>query len=171
MKHRRTVECVTEDASVVVDDLSGAGEHEMRLHWLLPDLPYEVLSASPFCATFSSEKGRFRWNIFSSSYGNAAIIRAGKNLSESKGREDEDEDEDEDERLLGWESPTYGELCPAISLLYRARAPLPIRLVTVMLADERLQLQESPHELVLSRDGARVYQVSLTPEQAVGVTG
>src|ERR1019366_1053226 len=81
VKHRRMVQCVTEDAWVIVDDLLGAGEHELRLHWLLPDLPVEGIAASPFCAVLSAGKVRFRWNVFSSSPGSAAIIRGGKNLA------------------------------------------------------------------------------------------
>src|SRR6266403_4263549 len=111
VKHRRTVQCITEDAWVIVDDLLGAGEHVLGLHWLLPDLPFEVRAPSPFCAVLSAEKVRFRWNVFSSSPGSAAVIRGGKTLTgDTMGG---------DEELLGWESPTYGERCPAISLLYR----------------------------------------------------
>src|SRR5260370_756479 len=63
VKHRRMVECVTEDAWVVVDDLLGAGKHELRLHWLLPNLPFAAMASSPFCAVFSAEKTRFHWNV------------------------------------------------------------------------------------------------------------
>jgi len=163
VKHRRMVQCVTEDAWVIVDDLLGAGEHELRLHWLLPDLPFEVIADSPFCAVLSAEKMRFRWNVFSSSPGSAAIIRGGKILAgdiESRNRNEE---------LLGWESPTYGELCPAISLLYRVHARLPVRIISVILAGEALELQQSDRNLVLSRDASQVYQVSLALEQTVGL--
>ena len=102
----------------------------------LPDLPFEVIADSPFCAVLSAEKMRFHWNILSSAAGSPAIIRGGKILAgdfEGSNREEE---------LLGWESPTYGELCPAISLLYRVQAPLPVRIVTVILAGEALQLRQ-----------------------------
>jgi hypothetical protein len=162
VKHRRMVQCVTEDAWVIVDDLLGAGEHELRLHWLLPDLPFEVISDSPFCAVLSAEKVRFHWNVFSSSPGSTAIIRGGKILAGDFECRNRDED------LLGWESPTYGELCPAISLLYRVQALLPVRMITVILAGDALHLRQSDNNLVLSRDASQVYQVSLTPEQTVG---
>lgn len=163
VKHRRMVQCVTEDAWVIVDDLLGAGEHELRLHWLLPDLPFEVIAASPFCAVLSTEKARFRWNVFSSSPGSAAIIRGGRNLAGNIVCGNEG--------LLGWESPTYGERCPAISLLHRVQAPLPVRIVTAILAGEALQLRQSDSQLVLSRDDSQVYQVSLMPVQTVSVSG
>src|ERR1700676_1843411 len=162
VKHRRTVQCVTEDAWVIVDDLLGAGEHELRLHWLLPDLPFEVIADTPLCAVLSADKQSFRWNVFSSSPGSAAILRGGKIVAgniECRNREEE---------ALGWESLTYGELCPAITLLYRVQAPLPVRIVTVILAGEALQLRQSDSNLVLSRDASQVYQVSLAPEKSVG---
>jgi asparagine synthase (glutamine-hydrolysing) len=157
VKHRRTVQCVTEDAWVIVDDLLGAGEHELRLHWLLPDLPFIGITDSPFCTVLEADKVRFHWNIFSSSPGSAALIRGGKILAGNI------EGINRDEELLGWESPTYGELCPAISILYRVQALLPVRIVTVILAGEALQLRQSDSNLVLSRDASQVYQVSLAP--------
>src|SRR5216684_5153623 len=162
VKHRRIVQCVTEDAWVIVDDLLGAGEHELWLHWLLPDLPFEVIADSPFCAVLSADKQHFRWNVFSSSSGSAALIRGGKILAGNIELRDRDED------LLGWESPTYGELCPAISLICRVQARLPVRIITVILAGEALQLRHSDNNLVLSRDASQLYQVSLAPEQTVG---
>jgi hypothetical protein len=162
VKHRRMVQCVTEDAWVIVDDLLGAGEHELRLHWLLPDLPFEVITDSPFCAALSADKVRFQWNVFSSSPGSAVLIRGGKIVAGNI------ECRNTDEQLLGWESPTYGELCPAISLLYRVQAPLPVRIVTVILADDAVQLRQNESNLVLSREASQVYQVSLAPVQTVG---
>ena len=158
--HRRMVQCVTEDAWVIVDDLLGTGEHELRLHWLLPDLPFEVSATSPFCAVLSAEKVRFRWSVFSGSPESAAVIRCGESLTG-----------DGDHELLGWESPTYGERCPAISLLYRVEAPLPVRIVSAILAGEALQLQQDDHHLVLSRDNSQIYQLSLAPVQTVGAGG
>lgn len=165
VKHRRMVRCVAEDAWVIVDDLLGTHQHELRLHWLLPDLPFKVITTSPFCATLSDDKARFRWNIFSSSPGSAAIIRAGKNLGA------EIRCSDEDEKLLGWESPTYGELGPAISLLYSVQAPLPVRFVTVILACNELNLQQKDNELTISREATEVYHVSLAAAQTASPSG
>jgi len=65
--------------------------------------------------------------------------------------------------LLGWESPTYGELCPAISLVYIVQASLPVRIVTAILADDAVQVRESAGQLLLSCDTAEIYQVSMSP--------
>ncbi len=200
VKHRRTVHCVTEDAWVVVDDLlvdhpavddsavddltkrhSSRGapsrkvEHDLRLHWLLPNLPFQqthdervaaglgpaptgrtTSPASSFGITLSAEKRNFRWHISSSSPGSADIIRGGKNLASSPAQKYKDE------ALLGWESPTYGERIPAISLLYNVRSSLPVRIVTVILAGEALRLEERSHHLVISQQAAQLYQVSLS---------
>jgi Heparinase II/III-like protein/Heparinase II/III N-terminus len=166
VKHRRSIQCVSEDAWFViddlrVDDLQGNGEHELRLNWLLPDIPFTVIADLPFCAALSAEKARIRWNICSSSPGTATIIRGGKNLAREITRPGEE--------LLGWESPTYGELSPAISLLYRVHAPLPVRMVTVILTDEGFQIRESERQLVLSHDALPISQVSLEPEQPARV--
>jgi len=165
VKHRRMVQCVTEDAWIIVDDLLGADEHELRLHWLLPDLPFEVIAGSPFSAVLSAHTAQFRWHVFSSSPGSAAIIRGGKNVA------GDIECKAEDEEILGWESPTYGELCPAISLLYCVLAPLAVRIVTVILADEALQLRQSDSNLVLSRNAVQVYQLSLAAMQTARERG
>ena len=153
--HRRTVQCVTEDAWMIMDDLVGAGEHALQLQWLLPDLPIEVNADSSFCAVLSAEKTRFRWNVYSSAPGTGTVVRGGKNLAGSLINGDQE--------LLGWESPTYGELCPAISLLYRVQALLPVRIVTVILAGEALRLQLRDGHVILSRDTLEIYQVNLTP--------
>jgi len=163
VKHRRMVQCVTEDAWVIVDDLLGAGEHELRLHWLLPDLPLSVTTNSPFSARLSAGHVSFRWNVFSSSPASAAIVRGGKNVVGTIGWGDEE--------LLGWESPTYGELCPSVSLVYFVKAPLPVRMVTVILAGDELQLRQSDNNLVLSRADAQVYLVSLAPAQTGSLSG
>jgi Heparinase II/III-like protein/Heparinase II/III N-terminus len=165
VKHRRTVQCVAEDAWVIVDDLHGKDEHGLRLQWLLPDLPFELIAAAPFCAAISHEKVRLRWQVFSSSPGHGAIVRAGKNLTGTTVGEEKDEE------LLGWESLTYGERCPALSLVYRVQSPLPVRIVTVVLAGEALELRQSGNDLVLTFNSTKVYQVSLSPSHSeeVGV--
>ena len=148
---------------MIVDDLLGVGEHELRLHWLLPDLPIEVSADSPFCAVLSAEQACFRWNVYSSARGTGTLVRAGKNLAGSLVNGDQE--------LLGWESPTYGELCPAVSLLYRVQAALPVRIVTVILAGETLQFQERDGQLILSSDTSEIYQMNLTPARTAVAGG
>jgi hypothetical protein len=168
--HRRGVHYVTEDAWVIVDDLSGAGQHESRLHWLLPDLPFEVSAVSPFCVTLSSEATRFRYNVLCSTSGNGAIVRGGKIVWGNLGNPDryphqDEQDQHEDEKLLGWESPTYGDLRPTVSLVYTVQALLPVRIVTVIFADDALQLERREDELILSSAGSQVHRLNLIPSK------
>jgi hypothetical protein len=151
IRHRRMVQCVTEDAWVIVDDLLGAGEHELRLHWLAPDLPLEVVSQSPLSVVFTGESARFRWNVSSSSPGTAAIVRAGKRVT------------GEDEELLGWESPSYGERRAAVSIAYRVHARLPVRMITTVLMSDSLELQLGDGQLRLRRGDSEIYQVGVMP--------
>ena len=142
---------------VIVDDVLGAGEHDARLHWLLPDLPFDD-SYNPFQVVLTSKNARFRWSIFASSPGTPAIVRQGKSSSP----EIASEIAGADLPLLGWESPTYGELRPAVSLLYHARTQLPLRFVTVVLADDQCQIENEDGWLIISCREAELYRVTLS---------
>ena len=132
VKHRRTVQWLAGAGWVIVDDLVGSGVHDARLHWLMADLPYTV-SDSPFAVEFASGQSRVRCSIFASSPGNGSLIRAGARVEGNSSAADV--------RLLGWDSPTYGDLRPAISLIYETRSQLPVRIVTAILTDERYKLE------------------------------
>jgi Heparinase II/III-like protein/Heparinase II/III N-terminus len=145
VKHRQTVQWLGGSGWVIVDDLEGTGDHDARLHWLLPDLPCQV-SDSPFQVVLTSSQSRVRWDIFCSASASAAIVRAGKSSAlEVTGSDTE---------LLGWESPTYGDLQPAVSLVYQTHSTLPVRFVTVILMDEQCKLELRSSELVISRSAS-----------------
>jgi hypothetical protein len=153
VKHHRTVQWLPGSGWVILDDILGAGEQDLRLHWLVPDFSHEV-SDSPFEVVFSVGQSRIRWSIFSSVAGSAAVVRAGKSSApEVAGA---------DTQLLGWESPTYGDLRPAVSLVYHTRSQLPVRFVTAVLTDERSRLEPGDGSLVIVRDEAEVFRVNLS---------
>jgi asparagine synthase (glutamine-hydrolysing) len=176
VRHRRMVQWLEDAGWVIVDDVLGndvladdelgAGEHEVRLHWLAADLPFEV-SHSPFQVVFAATDADFRWSFFASAPGNAAVIRAGESSSpEVAGA---------DAKLLGWESPTYGELRPAVSLVYQIRAPLPVRLVSVILANEecRVEIEEKKpeeKELIVRRRESEIYRVNFAADSRYRAT-
>jgi hypothetical protein len=149
--HRRTVRWLNGRGWVITDDIEGSGEHSSRLHWLLADLPFEVndsSNGSAFGIEFNSlesdvHESKIRWNIFANVDGHAAVVRAGKQLDIMGGKKLEVPDDDL--QLIGWHSPTYGDLQPSVSLLYETQAALPIRFISVMLTDaaSRAQLQDS----------------------------
>ncbi len=150
--HRRMVQWLSGAGWVIVDDIEGTGRHDLRLHWLAPDLPYEV-SDLPFQVTFKLGQSRVRWNVVCSSSADRAILRAGVRV---------EGDAVEDPRLLGWESPSYGDLRPAISLVCQTRAQLPARFVTVVLTDERYKLDSERGQSIILSDESEVYRLSLS---------
>ena len=162
IKHRRAVQWLSGAGWVIVDDIEGPGEHDVRLHWLTPDLPYDITDW-PFQVVFKGEQTRIRWSIFASVPASASIVRAGK-LVWSAG--DSASGLSTDANLLGWESPTYGDLQPAVSLLCQTRSPLPVRFVTTVLTDERCKVEAGESQLRISRSesGAEVevYRVNLS---------
>jgi hypothetical protein len=153
VKHRRTVQWLAGAGWIIVDDIHGPGVHDARLHWLMADLPYEV-SASPFQVVFTSGQSQVRCSIFSSFPGNGSIIRAGARV--------EGNSPSADTELLGWESPTYGDLRPAVSLIYEIRSQLPLRIVTAILTDERSKYELREEQLVVWLGESEVHRVNLS---------
>jgi hypothetical protein len=152
VKHRRTVQRLARAGWMILDDLLGAGEHDARLHWLVADLPF-VFSDLPFHVSFTSKLGRIRWWMISGAKAESAIVREGKSSSpELTGA---------DTPLLGWESPTYGELRPAVSLVYRAHSELPLRFATVILTDERCRLDVESNRLIVRDEESEIYRTDL----------
>jgi hypothetical protein len=140
----------------------GTGEHDLRLHWLAPDLPFEAAD-SPFRVVFRSHGHEFSFVIFSSQAGKSAIIRAGASSTPQIAGADMP--------LLGWESPTYAELRPAVSLLYRTRGPLPIRLVTAVLTDQKCRAEMKADQVTIWRDDLQLFQVGIAPRTKLNWCG
>jgi len=165
VKHRRLVQWLNAIGWVIIDDIEGAGSPDVQLQWLAPDLPYQ-LSDATFRVAFNSGQSQIRWNIFASVPGNALIVRAGKRIETTSANEVAEDDI----QLLGWESPTYGDLQPAVSLVYQTRSQLPVRFVTVVLTDERCRVETIDGGIVIlkseSQDRAsgefEIYRVGLS---------
>jgi hypothetical protein len=157
VRHRRTVQWMAGAGWLIIDDIDGFGMHDVRLHWLMADLPY-VVSDSPFQVVFTTAQSRVRCSILASFPGNGAIIRAGARV--------EGNSAGADTHVLGWESPTYGDIRPAVSLVYETRSQLPLRFVTAVLTDERYKLKSKDGQLIIlnseSQDEAEVYRVNFS---------
>jgi hypothetical protein len=145
---------------VIVDDIEGSGQHDARLHWLASDLSFEAADA-PFQVIFNAGQSRIRWNIFSSVPGTPAIVRAGKRMQFEK-MTSETSMPDVETQLLGWQSPTYGDLQPAVSLVYETRSLLPVRFITVILTDEACQLESRNNGIIISQHDSEIYRVDLS---------
>jgi len=175
--HRRTVQWLATHGWAVVDDIEGPGEHDVSLHWLVADLPYEG-SHSPFQVLFAAGQSRVRWSILSSVPGDAAVIRAGKRVESLPEEASAHDVAGGDTSLLGWEAPTYGDLQPAVSLLYQTRSRLPVRFVTVVLTGDRCRLESQGDEIVIlgdqfsgeSANESEIYRVSLSPKNLHSAT-
>jgi hypothetical protein len=153
VKHRRKVQWLAGVGWIVVDDIEGAGVHNARLHWLMADLPYES-SDSPFQVVFALGESRLRCSISASLPGSAAIIRAGTQVKGNVAQADA--------RLLGWQSPTYGGIQPAVSLVYETRSKLPVRFVTAIVTDDRCKLVSIDEHLVVLLGESEIYRVGLS---------
>ena len=158
--HRRTVDWLSGAGWLIVDDVTGPGIHCVRLHWLVADLPYDV-STAPFEVAFRSEQSLIRWNMLSTANAKAAIVRAGRQVWASGG--EQSDLVDVGTQLLGWESPTYGSLQPAVSLLYETRSRLPVRFATVVLTDDRCQLESKNGQLMVLRDDVEIHRLEFSP--------
>lgn len=157
--HRRTVHWLGAAGWVITDDLLGSGEHDLRLHWLTPDLPFEPCD-SPFRVQFkTANEQQICWQIFSSCDGQHAIVRAGQSSSpEIAGC---------DLPRLGWESPTYGELRPAVSLICETNRLLPVRFVTLVLLNSECNVERESDHILVCRESTPLFTTSVLPEQNV----
>jgi hypothetical protein len=168
VKHRRRVQWLRDAGWVIVDDIEGAGEHDVRLQWLAPDLPFAATSSS-FQVTFQCAQSKISWDIFSSDGGDATVIRAGEVQWAGAIDAAVDRMKNADSRIFGWESPTYGALKPAVSLVYQIRSRLPIRLATAVLTNERCMAVRRGDEVVVLRGdlsvAQEIYRVNLSPDK------
>lgn len=115
--HARQVLLVKDDLWVVVDTVSGEGEHEARLHWLAGDFPHAFEAGAarltldtprgPFCVAVLDEAGRPL----------VADVVAGGEVPPR-----------------GWLSRHYGERRPVASLAASRRGPAPLRFVSLLSA-------------------------------------
>lgn len=133
--HRRTLKLAGPDNWQVIDRLqserpfrtgdSQAPLYSFRLNWLLPDWPWQL---NGLMLDLSRPRGgQLRLTLSPDLPSSAqscleplSLVRAGEALN---GPEDVSP-------ILGWFSPIYGYIVPALSLSLTVRAPLPITLVS-----------------------------------------
>lgn len=175
--HRRSIHWLG-DAWIVIDDLSGTGVHDLRLHWLAPQAPFDFRE-SPLQLVFHPSALHIQWNIFSSAPSRAMLIRGGKPIfadCNSQGgfpRPSASNAElpalaDHSTHLLGWESPTYGDLRPALSIVQETRSQLPVRFITVVLCGETPKIQSAADLVTIERRTNRIpelVRIPLSPSQ------
>ena len=111
--HRRRVVFVKPDFWVLIDDLTGEGSHTIDLSFQLA--PVDVELASPHCCRVETERGAVLWIVTLASTPMVSAIRSG-----------------ELQPIRGWISDRYGRKQPSPALVCSARAPLPMRAITVL---------------------------------------
>jgi len=109
--------------------------HRARLHWLLPDWPWEIkeesrdsrieirLKSPPgWISMLVKIEGQWRSSASNDifSYSSYSLVRAGELLSGT----------DPISPTGGWFSPTYGQKIPALSFSLEVKSPLPLSFVT-----------------------------------------
>jgi asparagine synthase (glutamine-hydrolysing) len=104
VRHRRGVVLLNDGWWLVIDRLSSLGDHDYRLHWLFPDVPFAwqenagllLLNtpAGPYWVKVNGTTERKEWSL----------VRGEENSAR------------------GWNSPYYGYRDPALSLSFTVRA-------------------------------------------------
>ena len=146
VRHERRVLKVS-NCWIVVDELTGTGRHHLRLHWLMPDVPFKHDPTRHAMLLHSNQRYRMQW--FASSQAAATLFRAGVDVTGQTG--DRGVVDQKGER--GWRSLYYAVLQPALSFALEMTANLPQRLVTVFSPAEVTSTLEGD-EVVLTADHA-----------------
>jgi hypothetical protein len=120
--HRRAVLKADEDIWIIVDDLTGQGEHKIRLHWLLADFPLVV----------NVEQRHVTLDTGQDSYG--LSLRACVPDSAPSGFDVVRGTETSSPR--GWRSTSYGVRQPAVSVAFNVSGPVPCRLVSLFAPEQ-----------------------------------
>lgn len=144
--HRRTMECMEDDVWIVTDDLLGRGKHSVRLHWLMPDYPWEWNAAEedPALQDLLSEKmtgwkdgsgggltlrtpaGAVSLRVWSTRPGLWDLYRAGEKIHGA-----DVPDKTVPFAIRGWRSLRYASKAPALSFAGIASGQLPIRFISI----------------------------------------
>jgi len=115
--HHRSIIFAKDDLWVVIDGISGEGEHEIRLHWLGGDFPFST-DRSGSALRINTPDGPFTLTAYDGQgQAIAGDIVAGR---ESPPR--------------GWLSRYYGERVPVPSFALKLKSKLPVHLISVLCA-------------------------------------
>ena len=116
--HQRTILRKGDDEWIIVDDILGEDEYEIRLSWMLAHLPWRQVGCGIEVeikgekALLEVEAEDCRMGIYT-----AGALVAGEELGEH-------------DPVLGWYSPTYATKAPSLQLIAHVYQQLPLRLVT-----------------------------------------
>jgi hypothetical protein len=144
--HRRAVAQVAAHTWIVVDDLTGRGEHDLQLHWLMTDAPFDLVSPGVLEVKFNPGKARI--HLASSTESKVDLVRAGERVG--------GEATDEPDPARGWTARYYARKEPALSLVAKSRSRLPFRFVTVVMLGSVAKVVTTPSAKNLFIDTKRI---------------
>ncbi len=136
VRHRRSLNRISPQVWMVEDMLepieADTTQHLIQLHWLLPDLPFEVYRGS---ITLTAPYGKIQLGLTALTRDNLQvdptkhvwIIREGKGVYGTQNHFP----------ILGWHSPTYSVLQPALSVLFSFKETPPVRIVSAWTFEDR----------------------------------
>lgn len=120
--HRRAILVPADDVWIVVDDIIGSGAHKAKLHWLLPDVKFEVTSSA--ILDLKLALGQVRLITISSAPIACDLIRGGQRVAGDMTVAPDP--------ALGWFSRFYGRKEAALSFSVECLSQIPIRFVTLI---------------------------------------
>jgi hypothetical protein len=147
VRHRRRVLFVKPRGWIVVDDLTGAGEHDVELRFQFAPRPVRLVSG---WARAEGRANRGLWLRTLAPFALTADIREGRQNP-----------------IDGWISPGYGVRRPAPVVVYTAHVTLPSRVTTVILPVERLA--QTPPDLTAEYDAAGDLLTLRLPDDPRGI--
>ena len=121
--HQRQVTAFKNGRWLVEDTLRGASRHQhtARLHWLLPDLPWQAdLDPQRVHLTLTTPHGVVKLVVRAEIPVQSMLVRAGQLLL-GDGVTDP---------TWGWTSPTYGDKMPALALIVHFQGQLPLHIIS-----------------------------------------
>jgi hypothetical protein len=144
--HRRLVEYAEDDIWIVTDDILGAGVHSARVHWLMPDCPWEWTAPEeePGLERLLSEMmtgwkdgsggglilhtpaGGLSLRAWANRPASWDLCRAGERIHGA-----EPPNSTMPAEIRGWQSVRYAAKSPALSFAGVAAGDLPIRLISI----------------------------------------
>ena len=136
VRHRRSLSRISSRVWMVEDVIEpiepDSNAHHIQLHWLVPDLPFDVYRGS---ITLSAPYGLIQLGLTALTHNSLQVdplqhvwmIRAGKGVYGTE----------KHFPTLGWYSPTYSVLKPALSVLFSFKEILPVRIVSAWTFEDR----------------------------------
>lgn len=117
VSHRRTVALAGDRVWVVIDDLNGAGTHDVSAQWLLPDAVVESADAGRLVV--KTPPGNISMATAATAGGTVRTVTLTPVAADPSS-------------VLGWFSPTYQCRVPALGAQLALRGVCPMRIITVI---------------------------------------